>query len=451
MLERREDERLEGVYETAWLDFKGTYHFENSRQRWEFGKDVVALANSGGGAIVVGVHTLADSARDEEFASKVVPVPNDAFEVTRARHFLDQDVYPPIEGVDIRVFPREEGGTHRVVAVIVPQPDPDLEPFLLTKTLDEESQSWPAFALPRRSGTHTVFQRIGLIHRDIADGRRRRVAGTSTGGRADGPRGLEPSPPVAEASSAGPPGGVEAAEEWTRGVADFLDKALGVAEVPMLYLAAAPADDRPRPSDFFAQSGFRQALSPRHTLRQNGFGLTYGQNVQVGGRSLMSVDEDRTVLHVDVGGRTVNGAAGTPDHLGWSYDRSDREMNGRAVQRINVVALNEFVLEFCRFVDRELASRWGRKGWYVVSMVKRAQSAERVLGLPAGYTRNAGWMHSAHPAETEERVEGFLAELEPERDAAMLLESIYGVFGLRLDADPFVVDGRFDVEKLLAL
>lgn len=462
VLEAGDDQRLVGVYEASWLDFKGTYHFGSKRERWEFGKDVAALANSGGGMTLVGVQTEVDPSRDEEFASEVVPVPHGAFDVTRALHCLDEDVYPPVEGVQIRVFLRSDDETKRLVAVVVPKQPRDLEPFLLTKTVDEEKQSWRSFAVPRRSGSHTVFQKVGLIHRDIADGRRRRDAASSATvppeevtDRDDGPleaveaREAEPLLPHVRYAD-DPSVFVPPAEQWTHGSIDFLDKALGVTDIPMLYLTAVPSGQRRRPVDFFAQAGFRTALSQKSTLRSSGFGLTYGHNVQVGARSLMSVDEDRTVLRVDTDGHAVNGACGTSDHLGWSYRPGDARI-GRPAQRINVVALNEFVFEFCRFVERELAPRWGANGWTLVVAARRAQSAEVPLVLPDGYSNGVGWMYFAHPAETDERIEGFLAELEPERDAAVLLEAIYGVFGLGLDADPFVADGRFSVEKLTQL
>lgn len=451
ILESRDDNQLLGVYETSWLDFKGAYHFDKARERWEFVKDVTALANSGGGLIVVGVQSKADPARDEERADAVKPFEHSRFDTKRARDFLDVDVYPPLQGVDMRVFVRGETDDRRLVAVVVPAQDPDLAPFMLTKTVDEQGDAWQAFAVPRRSGTHTAFQKVGVLHRDISDGRRSRTAGAVPDAAATLHE-LDPNQAgVLRAGDVAEPSSITIAEQWTQATADLLDREIGVTETAMLYLAAVPSGERPRPADFFVKTGLRMALSTKHTLRDSGFGLTYGQNITVGARSLTSIDEDRTLLRVDVGGHAVNGAAGTPDHLGWAQDRNTHTVNGRQSLRINVVALSEFVIEFCRFVERELASRWGRDGWVLVAAVRRAQSAERPLVLPGGYTPEAAWMFSDSPAESDSRVEGFRAELNPTRDAAVLLESIYGVFGLDVQSNPFVVDGHFDMEKLLAL
>jgi predicted HTH transcriptional regulator len=49
---------LDSPCETANLDFKETLDLTNSRDRVELAKDVLAMANSGGGHIVVGVEDV---------------------------------------------------------------------------------------------------------------------------------------------------------------------------------------------------------------------------------------------------------------------------------------------------------------------------------------------------------------------------------------------------------
>jgi hypothetical protein len=51
-------ERLIGARKCAWLDAKGQpYQLDQPRSAAELAKDVAALANTGGGVIVVGLRT----------------------------------------------------------------------------------------------------------------------------------------------------------------------------------------------------------------------------------------------------------------------------------------------------------------------------------------------------------------------------------------------------------
>lgn len=444
------DDALVGVYERSWLDFKGTYHFASLRDRWEFTKDVAAMAESGGGVIVVGVQAEKDPDRDEERASNVAPVPHSMFDVKRAYDMVRADVYPGVVDVDIRPHPREDG--KRLVSVLVPAQDEDRKPFMLERVVTEVGVEISAFALPRRSGSHTVFEKVGFVHRDIADGRRaRRSVGDRHLAVEEGPpREDTPAPEgVARVEDAH----LQEAERRALELATTIDRQADITALGVVYLAAVPVGQRPRPKDFFAQDGFRRAMSTSHQLREAGFGLTYGIDVRAAARSLLSIDEDRTVLFAESNGTTLAGAAGTPEFLGWAHRKffTPATIDGRPPLRINPVVLNEWVYEFCRFVDRELAPRWGRDGWVIVAVVRRAQTADRPLVLPSGYGANGSSRFQPHPAETDERVEAFAAELDPPADAAVLLESIYSVFGLGLQNTPFVVNGRFDESVLMRL
>lgn len=440
VLVRSAEEQLVGVYESRWLDFKGDYHFATPRDQWELAKDVAAMARVGG-LIIVGVQTERDPSRDEEFAVRVRPVPHDRFDVKRAMDIIERDVYPTVIDLTIEVYPR---GDSRLVAIVVPQQDSDDQPFLVSRFVDEGGQRWNAVAAPRRSGSHTVFEKIGTLHRDLADARRLRSREEARIELPTGSDGLS-QPSTARVG----PENLAEAEQWMLQTADTLERMLDLASTAMLYLAAVPAGSRRRPSDFFAKGGFREAMSTRDALRPSGFGITYGINIQVGARSLMSVEEDRTLLRVDDDGRTIAGAVGGPDFLGWAQ-RGEELVEDREAVRLNVVALNEYVYEFCRFRNRELETRWGG-GWSLVVALRRATSAIRPLTLPSGYRRNEGAWFDSQPAETDERVEAFPAGTDPAVDAARALEMIYSIFGLSISSDPFINDGRFDEQTLLSI
>jgi hypothetical protein len=434
-----QDDRLVGVYEAESLDFKGSpYRLVEPREQWELAKDVAALANRGGGLIVVGVQTIKDPARDEEHASKVAPFPHTMLDVKQVLDVVARDVYPMVERLDVRVFGRAD---KRLVAIVVPRQDPDREPFLLTRLVDEEGQGWNAFVLPRRSGTHTYFEPVGFIHRDIADGRRaRRVAGSTT------------IAPAVDVFAYPERGSAEGVEEWLRSSATDMDRALGWDRFGVVYLAAVPDGQRSRPADFYTVDGFRNAFGHDRQLRNAGFGLTYALNVSFDDGSVVSVDAERTVLRVDATGHVLAGAAGTPEFLGWAMDSRSGAPGGPGTPlKINVVALSEWVYEFCRFASGEIASRWGGGKWTFGVLVRRAKSAERPLRLPAQYRPNMMWAFDGTEPEADERPDSAPMAGDPALDAIRLLTTIYGVFGLPPERIPFNSNGRFNAERLLNL
>lgn len=441
VLARAADDELIGVYESRWLDFKGDYQLSTPRDQWEFAKDVAAMARIGG-VIIVGVQTERDPSRDEEFAQRVRPVPHNRFDVKRAMDIVERDVYPTVIDLTIEVYPRED---RRLVAIVIPPQNSDDHPFLVSRFVDEGGQRWNAFAAPRRSGSHTVFEKIGTLHRDLADARRLRSGETT---HVERPTGGDELSRAGDAAVVGPEHLAEA-EQWTLEAADTLERLLDLGSTAMFYLAAVPAGSRRRPSDFFAQDGIRSAMTTRDALRQSGFGITYGINIQVAARSLLSVEEDRTLLLVEDDGRTIAGAVGGPDFLGWAQ-RGAETVDGREAVRVNVVALNEYVYEFCRFRHRALETRWGA-GWSLVVAMRRVKSADRPLTLPTGYRRNEGAWFDSRAAEADERVEAFPAGTDPALDAARALEVVYGVFGLSIGSNPFITDGLFDEQKLLSI
>lgn len=116
----REDELI-GVEESDYLDFKQCPHLLGTdKGKWELAKDVAALANSGGGALVIGVATEVPQDREEEIASKITPFPADMADVKRHRDAIDaaSGVYPALRDVRIRRF--ERPGGKKLLLIVVP-------------------------------------------------------------------------------------------------------------------------------------------------------------------------------------------------------------------------------------------------------------------------------------------------------------------------------------------
>ena len=91
---------LIGVAEDAFLEAKSIgYDLDASAGRFELAKDVSAMANSGGGWILIGVATsrMPDTAID--VISSIVPIAEDSFRTQRCLGVLKDHVYPEIRDV----------------------------------------------------------------------------------------------------------------------------------------------------------------------------------------------------------------------------------------------------------------------------------------------------------------------------------------------------------------
>ena len=429
LLETGDDEGLLGVYETAWLDFKGSpYRLNDPREQWEMAKDVAGLAEADGGVLVLGVQTKRDALRNEDVSSKVSPFKVELFDLKQCRDRLAADVYPPVQDLDVRAYDRDNG--RRLVAIVVPEQLEDRKPFIITRVITETGEHVHAFALPRRAGSHTAFDPVGLVHRDISDGRRSRQLAV----------------PQAPNLDATPQATLGEAEDRVSGRIEGLEQQIEWSRIPAYFLASVPPSGSSRPQDFYALDGLRQSLSRPSTLRSAGFGLTYGVDVRVLDGAIVSVDPERTVVMIDPDGLALAGGAGTPDFLGWAQD----QVRPRPKElRINPVVIVEHTLEFSRFVYRELVPRWGPKRWRLFAAVRRAQTGERPLALSSGYRPN--FPFGFRKAEQDNLIDFVDMTGDAGTDAFRLLTIVYGVFGITPDGIPFVSDGRVDEKKILAL
>ena len=146
-------EGLIGVRESNWFEAKSApYDLSNVIGRLEWAKDVSAMANSGGGMLVLGYGTRQIDHVDT--VHTVRPYPRSLLEVDRYRRVLRAVLYPPPSGLEYVYKPvtAERG----VLGVRVP-PQPDA--------------SWPILVvgMPDRVHERVEGNYIGLFHRH-ADG-----------------------------------------------------------------------------------------------------------------------------------------------------------------------------------------------------------------------------------------------------------------------------------------
>ncbi len=436
-----EPETILGTPEQPQLDFKLTpYNVETPKHRLELGKDVAALANSGGGALVLGVATSKDEGRNEEVASSLTPFPTDLVDEEQYLKILEAAIYAPLHGVAIEHYLIPESPGKQLAAVIIPEQDADREPFLQVKAWDPETQRpIDAVALPRRSGSHTMYEPVGLLHRDIADGRRSRARPTDQEGER----------PAVGSPQQSPDPSVDTSPTHATGtVIEEMCGMLEWGEIPALFLTAQPGHPQNQPGDFYSESGLRGAISRHRNVRGAvAFGITYGLETSRLRGSILSVDADMRFLRIQPDGHLVAGAAGTPEFLGWAQDRT---IPIRHSLNINPVVLVEWVLEFCRFLHETMMETFDGEPWTIAVAGRRLATADRPLSLFGGRP------HSFLPREgrmaPEDTFEQTIAVGDrPETTAFRVLEAIYLWWELSSEEIPFSQGGEVVPSQLEAL
>jgi len=437
VLEEGRDEELIGLAETDWLDFKDqpyALHAANPGEQlqhaWELAKDVAAMANNPhGGCIVIGVRTKPDPLNSEDIADSIRHFPCGLLDVKRYTDAVEAHSYPLIRGIGITKYER---GERCLALIFVPPQGEDDGPFLQRKIIDPDGKEVNGFAMPIRSGSHTRWQTIGMIHRDISEGKRARRTG---GAAIDAPAAISQ-----PAQQLGPrlAGDVTEIEEY-----------MGWGESAVYALAAAVGTGSGQAANVYSDDVRRNFASPP-MLRYAGFGFGYNDQLVSGHGGLVAVDADFRYRRLE------------PDGYVLVALRADEDILGRAGGRptgvprrlsINVVALVEFTYEFCRFVTSSLQPRVDAP-WQMALLVRGAQtrSWSLRLGLPwieDSWMRPSSYGHDPHSDEWLRVVD---ATEDAAANAAQLLARVCALFAQSQDdLAPFVREGRVDENFLRSL
>ena len=416
-------EELLGLAEAESLDFKAQPYAldvddsaKRHRNRWELAKDVVAMANSPqGGCIVMGVRTEQSPTSNEDVTVELSPFPCSLLDPEQHRDTIATNAYPLIQGVDVSIHKRDDDD--RCLALIeVPPQDEDDGPFLLNKILDPEGKRTEGFALPKREGSHTRWQPIGMIHRDIADGRRSRRAGIL---------GIDASSPaeVAQVSR-------ESLEADMTAIEDYMDW----QDAAIYALAAAPVSVQGRIENF-SDAGLRQQFeNPRGVRGDLGFGIGYRQEPMLEQGALIAVDGDFRYRRLARDGRLLVAVKAEEELLGRSYQLPTGEPRPLV---INEIALVEFTYEFCRFQTEVLQPQIASQ-WHLAVIVRGART--RPWSLRLG--------RPAQEAQWDDFIEIIEGGEDSAEDAYRLLSHVCDLFGRSATDLRFVSSGRVDVEAI---
>lgn len=424
----REDELI-GVEESDYLDFKQCPHLLGTdKGKWELAKDVAALANSGGGALVIGVATEVPQDREEEIASKITPFPADMADVKRHRDAIDaaSGVYPALRDVRIRRF--ERPGGKKLLLIVVPEQSVDDQPFMVVRMVEGDEKRGVGIGVPYRSGAHTYWLPPGQLHRDLADGRRSRSAPTST------------EPPST------PPAPIEPMDEMTAERLEAIEQYMGWGEAPTYMLAAVPSRPQPRPiPGMYDPDRILGCVTEPPSIRHAGFVLAWRDTPRNESGALVNIVSDRSVLWVEPDGRVFAAAAGAPAFLtrsggsGWPA--------GPGVRTVNPTVLVEWTYLFCLFIEQCMAPNVA-DDWRLAVRLPGARSRPWTLTLEPGRSRNL------FPEGNPPGMDDWFAEFDwtghADTAAFAVLGGVYSLFGHGTDAIPYTSEEAVDPDQIRA-
>lgn len=167
MLAAGRPERLIGVRECAWLDAKGQpYQLDQPKSAAELAKDVAALANTGGGVIVVGLRTRREGS--SEVIDEVRPVPAGLIDRDRYRKLVRERVFPFVR--DFSTWWLQAGDERGLLVIDVPAQLPRDKPFVVSGSPGSGVVDACSVAVPLRDDDGTHWLSSQELHRLLTDG-----------------------------------------------------------------------------------------------------------------------------------------------------------------------------------------------------------------------------------------------------------------------------------------
>jgi hypothetical protein len=162
---------LIGKAENERIEFKGAlYQLATMREKIELAKDVSALANLGGGIVVMGIGTSIAEDRPYEVAERVRCFPEKDFNVKQYEDVIAQFIYPKVD-TQIKWAPSATGKDKGVAYIYVPESQPAPKPFLTTCVLQENDRVLGnVVGFFQRQGPRVVHWSAEEIHHALRDG-----------------------------------------------------------------------------------------------------------------------------------------------------------------------------------------------------------------------------------------------------------------------------------------
>jgi hypothetical protein len=165
---------LIGLVENEWLECKAApYQLQHEHQKQELGKDVSALANAGGGIILIGVRTEQDATHFGDEIVEIRPFDRALANPKQYQDVLTSRLYPSLWEVKIEWFESATEAPKGICAIIIPNQPPEQTPYLLRQTLDAGGKFTDfVFGYIERRRANADHLSVQELHALIREGRR---------------------------------------------------------------------------------------------------------------------------------------------------------------------------------------------------------------------------------------------------------------------------------------
>jgi hypothetical protein len=333
--------------ETVHLEFKGEpYRLDHELQKQELAKDVSALANARGGAILIGFKTTKSPIVLGDLVTEVRPIPSDQFDAEQYYGVIREWIYPaPTVTIEWFPVPADKG----IVLIEVGAGDPEHLPHLLKRTVSEDGRrSEVVFGYVERRQGSVPPASVQQIHALLRSGMRMHEIRDQYGLIQNTLQQLLDMQNGAFEAQTGQVNSERRISEFNRDKQQALAVS-GFESIPNLLLAAYPTESVSMRGLFDSkESDLIQLLQDPPRLKGNGWDLTIDEPMlNLHGRMRRSVKPDWKLLQLSRDGVLIFLARGDDSFLSFS---ANQKPDGPFF-------IVPFVLSHCVYIFTLLAQR----------------------------------------------------------------------------------------------
>ncbi len=341
---------LFGWAENDWLEFKvALYDFENDLQCHELAKDVSALANAGGGVIIVGAGTVRQDNSSGDVVDRVRPFSRSLVNVQKYEGTIAGRTFPPIRGVSIKWMPDAKDSEKGLLVITVPDFQ-EYRPVLVQNVFVEgRKTAGNVFGYFERKSANADHYGIQQLHTLIQNGARFSSLDARLDSLTDAVNSLLQRDLVTETSEKVQTMPFQLSPHVLKGRIEALLNGAGLEGKPSFTLAAVPTSITNIPSLTLSTGQARELIQSPPCLRSSGFDLgTYENAPLIGrGQARRAIIPDYKALECWSDGTFLFVATADEEFLSWHT----RPKEGQAFL-INTLVLAEVTYLFCETVRR---------------------------------------------------------------------------------------------------
>jgi hypothetical protein len=415
---------LVGEFESDWLECKSQpYGLNSDEQKLELAKDVSGLANASGGIILIGFATKVNPVHGDDQIDKVRVMSHELINPDQYRQSISSWLYPPLEDVEVTVFPSSQDDSKSVAAIIVPSANDLFRPIMVRRTLlGSQRRVELFFGYFERKQTRVVHYSVERLHTLLRDGRSL---------SSDLKAGFDVLQTIIECRFPERATLAETPNDIDERIEAALDK---VCYNPSFFLAAIPS----RALDLrglFQSRGHDlvRLLDNPPEIRQSGFDINAGGNSRVQGKLRRAYIENTNLLEIHKDGLVVFVAQADGECLCWGSKHQQHNQ-----RLINQLALVEMVYLFCVFSVQVFSGELQDGDTVTLRLsIRQKQPLQQEFVLKPGplFGRHSGSNITLPSLDIPVRV--FYGSESPERWAGKLLADLYAAFGYEEDCIPY--------------